>query len=445
MTNLRTPGRPALAIALLVCSLAAPAALDSAPLSVEAAMELAVRTDASIPTLQRRLDDQLDELGWGPYRDAFTLKLAGSLAGRPEQDLSAGGSAVLSAGLQILPQLQISGSLTARVTNTPDAPGTPDPLSGKVGLVLTPLADAYRRSRDELAVESTLLSIDTRVSAVSYAAVAQLLSAMEADRELGMARTRAELALRSLESTQALAARDRATEQQLRNASDALRSAEQAVARGELAALRTLDELSRLLRMPVTDAELPGYSFAVEAVDRVAAARPSLAAESIADASPDVLKAQIDAEAAGIERAAARRFNPGVKITAEIGAPESAYSLGAEITLSAAAWDGRALAEADADLAAAEAALDAARRKALFAARSALLEFDIALANLDAERTSLGYAERALAEARFRFDRGDITALAVDQAVQSLAEGHARVDYAAAGVVRRWYALQLYQ
>lgn len=442
---------------VLVAATAPVAAQETTTIDLESATALATANSATIVALEREVDAAADALGVGPYRDDVSLSLSGSLGGDRLSALTAGGSAAIDASVDLLPHLTLTGRLAGSLS-TAD-PGPTDPVTGSVGLTLEPLADAGGDERDRIVYERAVLALESGARSVAYTAVTRLLDAVAARDDLALARAKAALAERRLASVQALAERDRATDDDVEAARDALRSARQARERKALAADRAAWSLADAVGLPRETISLPDWDrlgLASAAADVRAraggrASRPQ--PDALAEEAPAVRTAALDAQAARVELAAARRFTPDLSAGAQARFPlepegpqqQPRYSLSLDVTVRPSDWDGTARIEAEEDLAFAERALQRARTVARYDARSALLELDIAIEELDAELADLELAGRDLREAAFRFERGDVTRLALDEAELDVAGAEAAVDAARAAVVKRWYAIDLGQ
>ncbi|MBU8913227.1 MAG: TolC family protein [Spirochaetales bacterium] len=443
-------GRPAaivLAVGLLF-SAAVVAGQDTtagtaARLTLELAAELAVDADNQVAVLQRRLQDQLDDLGIAGYLDDISLKLTGSMGGDVNTPLSTSGSAVLSAGVEIIPQLVLAGSLSA-IESTVDPPGgSVDPLSGSVGLTFNPFADPTGRDRAELAAESAAADLVATRAGAAYRAVGSLIDAVSSQMELELLLLQQEVAIRSLADTQALYDRDRATDQQLTSAEDAVRTGAERIVRAELSLDRAQEVLARDIGVAPESIQLPSAgeldpeSFVGSAVNVL----ESVPATELAEGDVAVVRAVQDVRSAQLDLESTHRFTPHLSITASGGLPDWRYSVGAELTVSPADWDGTAVRDAESDLAFAEREYEYAVRIAEYDALSALNELQFSLDDLGVAQDDLSDSRQDLAEADFRFGRGDITQLALDQARLRVTETEHDVTTAMLNVVRRVMAI----
>jgi outer membrane protein TolC len=416
-------------------------------LTVDSAVELAIAADNEIASLEAALADQLYALGWGQYRDDITLRLSGSVEGNADGDLSGNGSSELSASVQLIPQLSVTGSLSARLTSADGQPGGSDPLSGTVGLQFRPLADAHGDERDELSVEQTRGDIARAVMKVSYSAISRLFSAVEAVESLSLSAAQHDLAVEQLAAIQARYDRERATEAELDNARNSVRSAERQTARNEIALRQAAENLSQVLGLEVTPEDLPGWEDLGldELLDSVVAHRDEVSTEELALSDSAVVKASYQIASARIDLAAARRFTPNLTISVSAALPDLSYGGQAELSISPSQWDGSAVSDAEDDLEQAQQAYDYAYRTALLGAEMALLDFDYAVADVELAREDLGEAVDTLAETEFRFDRGTVTALAVTEAELAVTRAESSVNSAVAAALKQWHAVDLHQ
>ena len=416
----------------------------AASLTLELAAELGVGADNQVAVLQRHLGDQLDDLGIAGYLDDMSLKLSGSVGGDLNTPLSTGGSAVLAAGVEIIPQLIVSGSLTATGSTATSPAGGADPLAGSVGLTLNPLADPTGRDRAELAAESTATDLAAAQASAAHRTVGSLIDAVSANMEFELFVLQQEIAIRSLADTQALYDRDRATDQQLDSAEDAVRTGAERIVRAELSQGRFHEVLTREISLAVDSIRIPTTG-ELNLESYVGAARDVLASASaieLAEGDVTVLHAALDVRAAQLDLESTHRFTPRLSVTASGGLPNWQYSVGAELTISPADWDGSAVRDAESDLAFAEQEYDYAIRIAEYDALAALNEVQFSLDDLEVARDDLADAEQDLAEAKFRFGRGDITQLALDQAGLAVTEAEHVVTAAMLSVVRRFMAIE---
>lgn len=431
------------------------------PLSFAAAAELAVGADSKVARLSRELQDQLDSLGWRGYLDAISLRLSGSVGGdivRPWSGLvatsAAEGSALLSARLDLDPRLAVTGTLGA--TGTYAADTEPDPaagggqetgregLSGSLQVTYAPFADRTAGDRTELLAESTSADLAEAIAAAAYRGITALIDAVSAAMETDLLTRRQEVEEWSLANTRALRAHDRATEDQLEAAQDAARAAAERVVRSELSAERSVEVLARTLGIPASTVSLPAIAdldtelimgqareFLAAAATAGAPAGSASTAEvrslaarlALRDAS--VVTAELQLRTAGLNVEAARRFAPQLSVTASAASPvwqpgaatqSWSYKIGAEITLSPSQWDGSAVSDALEDLQAAQDDYAYAVRLAELDVLGGLNELKFALDSVEAERQDRASAEQDLVEAQFRYERGYITALALEQA-----------------------------
>ena len=435
-----------LATALVVATSAAAAPADAPILDVETVAELATERAASLVALQRTVDDAAAALGWRPYRDDLSLSLTGSLTTSDFSSLESSGSAVLAASIDVLPQLTVTGEIAGRLED-PEPPQGPEPLAASLGLTLEPLADAGGTERNRIALERAELALRAEARTLSHAAIAKLLDALIARDELALAEEALAIARMSLASAEALAERDRATADQLERARDSLRAARQSRDRKELAASRAAWSLAAAIGLPESAFALPAWDELAlgAAVEDIRVRGTALEAERLAEQTHTVRAAAIDLHAAEVELAATRRFTPELSAGADVELPGPTYSLSLGFTVRPSDWDGSAKAQAAEDVRFAEIDLETARTATEYAARSALLELDLALEDLDAAAHDRALAEQALAEARFRFGRGGVTRLAVARAELALEKAAAARDAARATVVARWYEIDLVQ
>jgi outer membrane protein TolC len=435
-----------LPLALAATLVAAQDAAMEEPLSLDSVSTLAVRRSAEVVRLRRDVDAALDDLGWGAYRDDIALVVNGSARGTSPDDVAAHADASLDVSVELLPQLTLSGNVTARV-DEPEPPKDTDPLSGSVSVTLRPFADAKGRDRDELALEYAELNLASGSRSVAYRAVSQLLSLVEAQTATPLLESELELARDRLTAVRALAERDRATADEVDAARDAVRKADQTLRRHELAVRRGLDELAQTIGVTSERIRVPGWE--ALGIERRAAAAASAAEaiepDELVAAAPDVVRAELDVRRARIERDATAAFSPEISAGAGVSLPGPSYSLSLGLTVRPSDWDGRKRAHAEEDVGFARDAVRDARRIARYAIESALLELDISVQELDAARNDLAIAEQDMVEARFRFDRGDVTPLELRQAELSLARSRQNVETARASVVRTWLGVDLAQ
>ena len=416
-------------------------------LTIGSVIEKAVATDTDIVDLEQSRDDQLDELGWGQYRDVLSLRLSGSVGGDLASAPLADGSSQLSAALQVLPQLSLSGSLVARVQTAISGPGTQDPLSGSIGLTFRPLADASGDDRDELTLRNTEAEIVRETMRTSNQALGLLLAAVEAVESHVLAGQALTVAEQQRASTEALYERERATDQQLVQAESAVRTASQQLLRDEISARRALEELSQLIGETVSVDNLPSWS-ALGLDDLIAAAmtaRSNLTPEVLAQSDSDVEKARQNVEAAEIAVAAARRFTPDLSVSASASLPNFSYQVSAEFLISPSDWSGDDVENAETPLDRANQRYEYALRSATLDTESALLELDIAFTGVDFAREDLADADSALAEALFRLSRGDVTQLAVREAELAVANAQHSFYSALASALKRWATIEYQQ
>ncbi|MCK4514984.1 MAG: TolC family protein [Spirochaetaceae bacterium] len=416
----------------------------AASLTLELAAELGVDADNQVVVLQRHLGDQLDDLGIAGYLDDISLKLSGSVGGDINTPVSTGGSAVLAAGVEIIPQLILSGSLTATASTVTSPAGGPDPLTGSVGLTLNPLADPTGRDRAELAAESTATDLAAAQASAAYRAVGSLIDAVSARMELELVVLQQEIAVRFLANTQALYDRDRSTDQQLASAEDAVRTGAERIVRAELSQGRAQEVLSREIGVAADSIRIPtvGELNLGSYVGAAAVVLECVSAGEIAEEDVAVLDAALDVRSARLDLESTHRFTPRLSITASGGLPDWQYSVGAELTVSPADWDGSAVRDAESDLAFAEQEHNYAIRIAEYDALAALNELQFSLDDLEVAEDDLADAEQDLAEAEFRFGRGDITQLALDQAGLTVTETEHDVTMAMLSAVRRFMAIE---
>ena len=420
---------------------------DSYVLTIESVVEKAVATDTDIVDLHQSRDDLLYELGWGQYRDALSLRLSGSVGGDFVSAPSANGSSQLSAAVQVLPQLSLSGSLVARVQTASSGPGIQSPVSGSIGLTFRPLADASGDDRDELTLRNTEAEIIRETMRTSSQALSSLLAAVEAVDSHVLAGQELSVAEQRRASTEALYERERATDQQLDQAVSAVRTASQRLLRDEISAQRAFEDLSQLIGETVTVDNLPSWS-ALGLDDLVASAvtaRSSLTPELLAEDDSDVEKARQNVEAAEISVAAARRFTPDLSVSASASLPDFSYQVSAEFSISPSDWSGDDVENAQTALDRANQRYDYALRSATLDTASALLELDIALSGVDVAREDLADADSALAEAQFRLSRGDVTQLAVQEAELAVANAQHSFYSALASALKRWATIEYQQ
>ena len=412
-------------------------------LTPEHAAELAIKTDNQVALLQRKLQDQLADLGISGFLEDISVRLSGSLGGNADTAPSAAGSAALSAGIEIIPQLTLTGNIAASGSIAGTQADGPDPLSGSVGLSFNPLADPTGRDRDKLAAESTAVDLAYATGSAAYGAIGSLLDALNAQMELDLLVKQQDLAVRSLANTRALYDRDRANDQQLTSAEDAVRTGAERIVRAELSLDRAYEVVAR-------DVGIPSEAIRIPAADELdldpyvagaAELAGSLSAAELAELDVAVFRAAQDVRSAQLDLESIHRFSPRVSISASGGLPNRQYSVGAELTVSPADWNGTAAEDARSDLAFAEREYDYALRLAEYDALAALNELQFSLDDLEVALGDLADARQDLAEAAFRFGRGDITQLSLDQTQLGVAEAEHEVTGAMLNVVRRLMAI----
>jgi len=420
-----------------------PEAGAAVALSLELAAELAIVADNEVAILQRQLEDQLDDLGIAGYLDDISLKLSGSVSGDVNTPLSAG-PAVFAAVVEIIPQLIVSGSLTATGSTSETSGAGADPPWGTVGLTLNPFADPNGRDRAELAAESTAADLVAAQASAAYRAVGSLIDAVSAWMELELLVLQQEIAIRSLADTQALYDRDRATDQQLASAEDAVRTGSERIVRAELSLHRTEEVLARELGVTAESIRIPaaGELNLESYLGTAANVLESVSAVELAESDAAVVSAAQDLRSAQLDLQSTHRFTPRFSITASGGLPNWQYSVGAVLTVSPADWDGTAVRDAESDLEFAESERDYAIRVAEYDALAALNELQFSLNDVEVAGDDLADAEQDLTEAAFRFGRGDITQLALDHARLTVTEAEHGVTTAMLNVVRRFMAIE---
>jgi outer membrane protein TolC len=414
------------------------------PLTIDGVARLAVREDPLLVRLQRAVDDARDELGWAGVADDLAISVGGSLQGADFSQIESAGNVSLTAGLNLLPQLTITGSLGANY-NDPETDQAPPPLTASVGLALLPFADAQGRSRDEVALARAQADLAARAREASYGAIDALLAAVEARSRATLAEHERNVAAARYESVSALAARDRATDDEVASARDESRVARQAVDRRRLEADERLWVLARTTGLPLDDLELPGW-MELELDSRIDEARKdarTLQADALVAASHGVVGARLALESARIEASATRAFTPRLTANAGLSLPGPGYSLGLSVSARLSDWDALANERSDEDVVLAARALESAVRSAEYAFRAARLELSFAHEELEAALRDLQRAEQSLAETEFRFNRGDVAPLTVSQAELTVERARLRTQIRRAGVIRAWYAIDL--
>jgi outer membrane protein TolC len=421
------------------------------------AAALAVRASTTVAISRRNLADALDELGWNALRDDLSLSVSGSVSGTSLDDLSSGAGASVSFLVDLLPQLSLSAALRTSLSD-PVPPQGNQLIGADIGLSFDPLAETGERDRKEIAADRAQLQLVVQTRKASALAISRLLDAVRKRDELPLLETSVSLAERELASTQALAARDRATEEQVESASDALRSARQSLERAQFNLSLSLNSLSQTLGIPVSADQLPGAD-ELDVERRSAAAleeRLAIDEDALAEDGEDVVSAKLDLRERTLDRSSARRFDPSINVGAGLSAgvagsdagtrttgPE--FELSFALTVRPSDWDPERVSRADEDILFAERALAAARTNAGFDLRSALLDFDQAAENLEAARHGLERAATDLAEAEFFLRRGEITQLQYDRTALSVAEAEADVRSAQISLIAQWTAIQLVQ
>ncbi|MFW5689238.1 MAG: TolC family protein [Spirochaetota bacterium] len=451
MKNRRTPihhARFVLAVVLLACGTFNTLAQEppTGARSLEEVVRLAVAHDAELLRLRRTVDDALEKLGWPGQTDDVTLRVDGTLFGNDFASMGTDAGASLSAGLQILPQLGISGTLAANY-DEPQTPQSPDPLVASVQLTLRPLADTHGRARDELALERAQAALAERARAVSLEAIRALFDLLEAEDALVIGGLDVEIAAHRETTTRALAARGRATDDEVRAAADEHRLARQGRSRRRLAAEQARWFLGARTGVPAEAFTPPDWEALElgEAVRRIAAASEETDVDQLAPAAHRVLIAGFDLRAAGIEAAATLPFAPQIAATAGVSYPGPGYSLGFSLSARLSDLDSAAARRANEDVRLAELALDSATNAAEYAARAALLDLEIALENARVATRDVALAEVDLTEAEFRLARGDVTEITVARAQRDLEHARSVERTAQGAVVKAWYRVDLLQ
>lgn len=424
----------------------------ASPLTLESVTRLAVREDSRIVELERSVADARDALEWPGQADDVALSLTGGIAGATLTELSStAASATLGAGMELLPQLSVSGSLAATY-NDPATPQSPEPLSASVELTLRPFADAQGRNRDRIALERAQVNLAERGRAVALQAVDALLNAVEAEHALELAVRDVDVTRAEYTAIAALAERDRASREEVEAAADARRAAAQSAARRRLASERAQWELARLTGLGSGELPVPGWD-ALELgrlVDRARRADPEV--EAFARRTADTLLAELTLESARVEFAGTYVFTPELSATAGVSLSSAGdsltgpgYSLGVSVVARASDWDGQARRRREEDIALAEQTLDSTIRAQEYALRAALLELSIAIEDLAAAEHDAELAHTALAETRFRYDRGEVSPPALHRRKLIVDEAEYNVHLARATVARRWYTVDLLQ
>jgi outer membrane protein TolC len=412
---------------------AARAAAEAAgALALTGVTEQAVAADSQVRLLERTLSDQLEALGLRGYMDQITLRLSGGLSGSAERGMTADGSATLSANLDLLPQLTLTGTVSAADSwlgeDTPAAPGAADEpaASASLGLLLRPFADSTTTDREELAVKSTTLELENATLQAGYRAVMALVDAVAAEGEIDLLHEQQAVNETALANITALYERDRATDEQLHAAEATVREGARRIARTEIDAARARESLAELLDLsaatiPVPAAGALGLDGLLARAEELAAAGAgadsgATTVAELAVADPGFRRAALEVEGAALDAEAAYRFSPDLVVSASAGVPNWQYAVNIDLTLSPAQWDGNAVTEAALDLADAEDAQAYALRLAELSVTAAIHELGYALVDVQVANDDLSDAEQDLVEAQFRFERGDITALALAQA-----------------------------
>jgi len=418
-------------------------AIDPRGLSIASVADLAVRANPELVRLQRELDTALERLGWEPYRDDLALSLRGSVSGATLDDRFATGTTSLDLGVEVIPQLTVTGGLFGRLDTSESGPE--DPHGASVGVVLDPLADTQRRNRDELEVERVTVELETTARGVRADAIDRLLAAVISRERIPLLESALAIAGQRLEQAFALAERERATAEDVNRASDATRSARQTLDRARLEAHRARLRLAQSLRVSADAIEVPGWEALdlVGYVERIGDAAAAVDTAVLVDATESVGEARVNLESARIEAAATRRFTPELSASAAMTFPGPGYSIGMAFKVRPADWDGSARAEASADVTFAEQSYESARLAKELDLRIARLVLDQTFENLEAAQTGRALVEIDLDEAVFLFDRGEKTALAVSEAELALAQVEYDVWNAHAAVVGAWTSIDL--
>lgn len=432
------------------------AAASSTPASVSLSLDdvaaLSVAADREVAVLARELEEQLDDLGLSGYLDGMELTLGGSVSGDASTEPFAQASAELTAAVEIIPQLTVTGKLSANESaGEPPARSTPveetDPLSANLGISFSPLADSTGRDREELQAEKSALSLQDAERAAAFSGLTACLDLLSAGAALDIMELQLDVAERALLVTEALHERDRATDQDLDTAEDAFSDLDRQVVHGELAVERAREVLARLLALDTLTLYISGIDTGeLEAL--AAAARNVLSAATTEDLAADdsaVATALLEVQLADLAVEAARRFNPRIGVNATGGLPDSQYEVGVTVSISPSDWDRSAVSEAEADLAYAETEYDYMLRLAELDADSALKELEFAIDDLDRSLDDLTDAEQDLTEAEFRYERGDITLLARDQAKLAVAEAEHAMFISQLEVARSLWAIEFRQ
>lgn len=421
------------------------------PLTIETAASLAVASSSSVRSLEISLADQLEDLGIMGYLDGIRLSLGGSLGGspfdeNPDTDLTYGSNARLSANLEIIPQLSLSGTLSANLLH--DGPvAAQDILTADLGLTLSPLADPTGRDQEIIAVDQATIDLSAAIDSASFTAISRLLDAIAAERATELDSQQAAVAEQDLANSQALYERDRISEDQLEASERELRSARQDLLRSELSSDRATASLAQAVGLPVDGvpvvrADAIGFEEVTEAaISFVETADVSEMAEAASGPQLSLL----DVRRAELHQQSALVFSPELTVSASAGLPDRTYSLSAEISVSPSDFDFDARKDAEADLADAERAYEYAVLESIFGAQSALMDLEFALEDLDDAAYALGQAQQDLDEATFFSERGEITELEFQQVELDLALAEYNLVAAQISVAKNWYAIEFRQ
>ena len=416
-------------------------------LSIQSVAARAIETDHQVVLLERRLRTQLEDLGLKGYLDEISLTLSGSITGDDDDatDNVQNGTGVLSASLEIIPQIILDGSLTATESSL-ETPGDEedDIFSGSVGLTVLPLARSSRRARERLAAETTALELQGAANAAALSATTGFLDLVEAGEAIRIRELEQVVAERVLETTEVRHERDLATDTELAGARSSARAAAQAVLRSQIALERALAEVSLGLRLDDSQIEVPGYAALglEEWETRAKAFLQSISPDSLAERDLTALQAKMSVRLEELDRRDARRFDPSFSLTASADLPALDYRIGAEIVVSPSQWDSGAVADAEADLLDAQTESAISKRLAQFDARAAIAEVQFAADDLQSAEAALATATTALDEAAFRLERGGITELERDQAELDAIRAADDLAVARIRIVRQYLAIE---
>ncbi len=448
-----TPSRLWLVVLCALLSSAAPAGAQqttvSDPLDFDSVVARALAASSVLSVIQDTLADKLAQTGVGHYFEGVGMSLGAAIGGNPEDPFSYSGNSAFSANIALLPQLSVNGSFSAAYASS-DIAGF-DPASaqvaGSVGLAFTPLADTTAGPQNVLEVEQTRMQLETTSQAASYAAISGLLNALMAQLQTDLDELEAAVAEKALRATEALYQREQVSRQAYLAAKNSLRAREHDLLLSRLTAEKALESLAHIVGMTVDQFRLPALEELGlgNVADQAVSFLNSANAERLAERTAAVRFASISVQDAEIDLSAARVFSPSLSITASTTLPDLNYSVGVQFSFSVSDFDSTARDSARKSLSQARTAYQNTLSLARFDARGAVLELQIALAELKVAEEALAESRLALAETLYFVEQGEATELALAQselAVRSAEYAQANVETI---VARRWFEIAFYQ